>query len=55
MKNELFPFWAGGWKAYAEEEKKLVKVVVPATIFGRIVKISRAIFTSDKSVDKRLF
>jgi len=56
MKNELFPFWAGGWKAYAEEEKKHVKVVVPASFFDRLLKIGRAIFTpTHKEIDKRLF
>ena len=56
MKNELFPFWAGGWKAYAEEEKKHVKVVVPTSFFDRLLKIGRGIFTpTHKEIDKRLF
>jgi hypothetical protein len=56
MENELFKFWSGGWKAYAEEEKKNSRAVLPSTIFGRFLKFSKAIFTPvDKSTDKRLF
>jgi hypothetical protein len=56
MKNELFPFWAGGWKAYADAEKKNEKVVVSTTFFGRILRFGRGIFMPfSKPIDKRLF
>ena len=56
MKNELFQFWAGGWKAYAEEQKNHAKDVTPNTLFGRILKFSRSLFKPfDGSIDKRLF
>jgi hypothetical protein len=56
MKNELFPFWAGGWKAYAEAQKKNTEVVGSTTFFGRILRFGRSFFKpSEGPIDKRLF
>jgi hypothetical protein len=56
MKNELFKFWAGGWKAYEEAEKRSQQPNVPSSFFGRMMKIGRAILMPwDRKIDKRLF
>jgi len=56
MKNDLFPFWAEGWKAFQVEQQKKRKVVLPTTFLGRLLRIGRAIFTPSASpIDKRLF